>query len=344
MAAGRFRVKTGIDHATAERLVMDLESLGASCVIAEESSQALAPPAAAQKPASSPAPSPAPLPSPAPAPSPAPLPSPAPAAKDSLPAGLAAALSNNVQQDLGVLGSGSGSFTLATLDGEEEEPERKEQTSFAPPSSAAAFAPPDSGEEQVLQLAVNIKKPPPRPRATQDQDMATGGTPAGAAPAHRMSAPAIAVPAAAPGAPSPARAPARISAAQPAVSSGGAKAAVQRLLDRVRSDLIGSERVRFAVGVMAALLIGFLPAHIFASVREGSAFSEVDADVTAQQAQVSDVEGWHALDAFRTAQLERKESKQASIALTSMFIWALISGGLAFVWFRKIDWERYRGG
>lgn len=113
-------------------------------------------------------------------------------------------------------------------------------------------------------------------------------------------------------------------------------------IDRARTALADSARARFAVGVFAALLIGFLPAHILAVVREGSALGAIDEGVRAEQAQVSDIDEWNALDEFRASQLERKQSALTSIALSSLLLWAAAGGGLAFVWFRKIDWHLYR--
>lgn len=329
MTAGRFRVKSGIDQATAERLAKDLEGLGAVCVIEDEAGQALPRPGAA----------PAPAPQAAAPGSPAPQPD---------PSGVSAPM-GRAQQDLGVLSGDSASFTLATLDGEEDrppDPGSQAATAYAP----SDFAPPDA-EEQDLQLAVDISKPPPRaptPVMAADSSSSAGITvpmpPSVAPPPSSGSQTSITFEG--PGEPAEASAPAapaRPSAQHRAVSAGGdAGAPRANPFEKVRSMLASSERVRFAVGVFAALLIGFLPAHLIASVRESSAFGEIDAEVRAEQAQVEDVETWNTLDEFRKAQLERKESKQTGIALGSVVIWALLGGGLGFLWFRKIDWDRYR--
>ncbi|MCB9573514.1 MAG: hypothetical protein H6709_15650 [Kofleriaceae bacterium] len=82
-----------------------------------------------------------------------------------------------------------------------------------------------------------------------------------------------------------------------------------------------------------------MPAHVVASMREDGAFAAVDNDVRTRQASVISVDEWNDLDAFRTRQLARKQDRKRSIAMGSMVIWALVAGGAAFVWFRKIDWD-----
>ena len=43
---------------------------------------------------------------------------------------------------------------------------------------------------------------------------------------------------------------------------------------------------------------------------------------------------------MRASFLARKRDERQTIAITSVLMWAAASGGLAFVWFRKIDWDR----
>lgn len=99
-------------------------------------------------------------------------------------------------------------------------------------------------------------------------------------------------------------------------------------------------RTRIVAGVVLAILIGFLPAHLIASTRESSAFKKIDDQIIATQSAADTPEMYATLDAFREAQLERKESERRSIALTSMLIWAVIAAGVGYVWFRRIPWDR----
>jgi hypothetical protein len=98
-------------------------------------------------------------------------------------------------------------------------------------------------------------------------------------------------------------------------------------------------RPKWAAGVLLAILIGFVPAHIIASVREKSAFTAVDDAVKRTQALATDEQSYAALDSFRSAKLSEKQSKHRSIALTSMLIWAAVSAGLAYAYFRRVPWE-----
>ncbi len=99
-------------------------------------------------------------------------------------------------------------------------------------------------------------------------------------------------------------------------------------------------RSRIIAGVVLAILIGFLPAHLIASMREAGAFKKIDDQIIATQSAADTPEMYATLDAFRTAQLDRKESERRSIALTSMLIWAIIAAGAGYVWFRRIPWDR----
>ena len=47
--------------------------------------------------------------------------------------------------------------------------------------------------------------------------------------------------------------------------------------------MLGDERVRFALGMLLAILIGFLPAHVVAGVRERAAYQRIDALVDQKQ-------------------------------------------------------------
>jgi hypothetical protein len=95
-------------------------------------------------------------------------------------------------------------------------------------------------------------------------------------------------------------------------------------------------KIRFAAGVVAAILVGFLPATVIASIREHSAFKAIDdsyVEATIDPAsQNPDVDNTF---------LDRKKSARREIALTSMLIWALGGGVIAYVWFRRVPWDRW---
>ncbi|HEY0989688.1 MAG TPA: hypothetical protein VGD80_21620, partial [Kofleriaceae bacterium] len=101
------------------------------------------------------------------------------------------------------------------------------------------------------------------------------------------------------------------------------------------AQLAASPRARFAVGVVLAIVLGFIPAHIVASMREDRAFRPIDAQVTAVQAAADTLASYNALDGLRAEQLDAKRSARNTIALTSMLMWAAASAAIGFVWFRR---------
>ena len=102
-------------------------------------------------------------------------------------------------------------------------------------------------------------------------------------------------------------------------------------------------RSRVVAGVLLAIVIGFIPAHLIASMREGKAFKKIDEQIIATQAAADTPEMYATLDPFREAQLARKESERRSIALQSLLIWGVVAAGLGYVWFRRIPWDRMPG-
>lgn len=102
---------------------------------------------------------------------------------------------------------------------------------------------------------------------------------------------------------------------------------------------LGDERVRFAAGVLLAVLLGFVPAHFVAKMKEESASEAVDRKVIAAQQQADTPELYANLDRMRSDQLDRKKSEQRNAAIIGFAIWALCGGGIAFAWFKKIPWD-----
>jgi DNA-binding GntR family transcriptional regulator len=107
--------------------------------------------------------------------------------------------------------------------------------------------------------------------------------------------------------------------------------------------VVRSPRARFAAGVLLAIALGFVPAHIVASLREDQAYRPIDTRVIATQAAVDSQASYDALDAFRTQQLDAKRGARNTIALTALLIWAAAGGVVAYVWFRRVPWARLGG-
>ena len=322
IAAGRFRVKGNVDRATADAFAADLTQLGAVCsVVSAEATPVPAaaptatPPVTLQQPRVAPPPRAAPL--------------------------------ARATDDLGAL-SGEMPLTLATLDGADDHSGDRGASDAAmlpasfgpPPSSSGAMLPASFGPPaEARPLAAE-----PRPAAPAAVDMFAPPDAAAEAelaldvePSRRRKR-ADSVPAEAEAAPvappTVAAAPASVVAeppARPPVEPG--------LRGRLRD-----ERLRFVAGTVLAAAIGFVPATVIASVREGSAFASLDGELGRRQDQLDDTRAdWDTLDGVRASFAERKRAERHSIALTSLVIWAAASGGFAWFWFRKLDWDRVLG-
>ena len=109
---------------------------------------------------------------------------------------------------------------------------------------------------------------------------------------------------------------------------------------RVVRWLRGSPRARFGAGVLLAIVLGFIPAAVVGGLRERSAFRAIDARVIAAQTAVDSPQSYDALDELRADQLEAKRSARRMIVVTSMLLWAAAGGGLAYVWFKRVRWQR----
>lgn len=359
LARGRFKVKAGVDRATAETYARDLERLGAVCVVvdatgatvdfaAAAAAAAAAAEAAVGKPAlgvpaprtGSPLP---PRPGFAPArPASGPLPpraADAPVRPASGPLASLASAKSGARQDLGALGRDDGAIALSSLDGEDEpiiEPTSLSTASFGPatpvaptassparpraassPVEAAGapramtgppadmFVPPDAADDDMELALVDVVKP-------------VGTTSSTATPARGTMAPPLAPAAEAP------------VAARPAGPSLGERA----------RDLLANARVRFAAGVLAAVLIGFLPATIVASARESSTYGDIDHKLRVRYAAIDSDEEYAALDRARSTALDTKYAERREIALIAVLVWAAAGAGLAYVWFRRVPWDR----
>jgi hypothetical protein len=326
ITSGRFRVKGNCDRATADIYVRDLTALGALCSIEE------ATPSNAAK-------------------TPLPFPVVTVASKPALPprqttppaiarttsggkdyqSGLSAAFSGAQQTGgLGALDDGS-AFKLSSVDGNDNAP-TPDAGAFGPPQEATPaaqpvakappkavakpadvpldiFAPPDADDENMsVQLADDeVERSAKRkvslpPEAVADDDAAprASRTSLQAPNAARSSRPSLQAP----------------------ISSEPARTGLK------------DPRTRFVVGVVLAIALGFIPAHLFASMREKSAFADIDANVTELQHEAITPDDYAALDPMRTRQLERKGDARRNIAMIALLIWAAAGAGIAFGYFR----------
>ena len=240
--------------------------------------------------------------------------------------GLAAAYSENAgEQDLGALGGASDSsagLRLETLDGSSDEEQAKApNSSTADASDAAAFLPPDALEERSLELDVAPDEGP--------------ALHASASASHSVAPP-----------PDASVSTARISAAQEAQddtiaedkAQGAPKMAPHKV---VLSALGGSERLRFAVGILLSVLIGYGVASSVASSRENSKYEPIIAELNAKYESANTRVAWDALEDARATALESLSLRRRGIVILSLFIWLSVAGLFAFLWLRVIHWSRW---
>jgi hypothetical protein len=340
IASGKFRVKGNVDRATADKYARDLDILGARCVIEEAS-------------AGNSRPTPLPFPAVRPA---TPLPIAEAPARPSAPkysSGLSAAFSGDTPAaSLGVLESNT-PLSLASVDGSVDNAGPSD-ASFAPPESmqSASIGPPPEEAKPAVKFAQKKpaapdKKPadkkPARPKDEPldlfvPPEVAEGGFQVELAvdepsPRRRASTP----PAGEPVPPPEEELKADIKISTPKARPSQPAIAAQAAPTK-RGNPLADARVRLAAGVVLAILLGFVPAHFVAAVREKSAFDEVDRKVVELQQDPSTP--YDSLDQLRADQLNRKQSDRRSIAIMAFIIWGAVGGGIAYGWFKRIPWER----
>ena len=371
---GRFRVKTNTDRATAEQYYRDLERLGARCTIEEagaHNSQRSTPlPFPAVRPATPPAglavapsrPSapPSALAGLAPSRPSAPpsalaglapsRPATPPAGAPQYQSGLAAAFSGeSPSASLGALEQDGSAFSLGSVDGADDRH----------PEGAAAFAPAAGALSASIGPAPETAKPTDAPATPKDAP----GTPKDVpldlfAPPDAQDA-ELKVDIAADeletsklraSTPVPADEPApRTSSTQLARAEQPPARRSQPSLAAAAADVVarpsklgplGDVRVRFVAGVVLAIVIGFVPAHLVGAMRESS-YKAIDDKVMAVQQLAETPEAYAALDTMRADQLARKQGEQRNTTIIALAIWALVGGAVAFGWFEKVPWERF---
>lgn len=242
--------------------------------------------------------------------------------------GLSAAFSGEAPLDLGALGDDQ-LLSLSSVDGASE----PAPASFAPPGEVDVAM--DEPMPASIGPAVAPARPTPVPARTSQpldlfappeaaDDAATDFAIADERPARPSAPPATA-------APSPPTS-ARIS--QPILVQPDPTATTVHRKPAM-------PRNRFLAGVVLAIVLGFVPAHFVGASRESAAYGEIDRKVTQYQADptVSEAE----VTTFRSAQLDAKKRKRTTIALTSLLVWAAASAAFAYLWFRRIPWDRADG-
>ena len=269
----------------------------------------------------------------------------APVAAPVFASGLSAAYSGPQESsDLGALGAiGGGGIALSALDGTGDEEVMENQFSVPAPAARpkqATTPAPKAARPKDVPVEVDMFSPPDGADAEVKMEIAADEI------EHRqrkrMSTPPIAVPinGSASGA-APLSTPV-LRRPTPSIQPPNATSARREPVPRPRGKLgvLGEPQVRFALGVLVAILLGFIPAHVSASMREHSIYGSIDSKVETVQAAVDTAEEYAALDTFRAEELNQKHSERRMIAFTSLLIWAAAAGALAYVWFRRVPWDK----
>jgi hypothetical protein len=351
---GRVRVKANTDRETADLYVRDLERLGAICTLEEanaENSQRATPlPFPVQRPATPPAGLPAARPSGPTAPpsalASAPPSRPSNQALGQYQSGLAAAFSpESSAANLGALEGEGIPLSLSSVDGNDSSG-AVSAAAFEPPAAgglpasigpapekpkAAAKAAKAAGAAEPTDKPLDLFAPPDAEDAKLSVDIASDEKDISARKRASTPPPSSVVP-------PPATGPLRKS--QPVLqtpSQGVALAAPSSS----KLGPLGDEKVRFVAGVLLAIGLGFLPAHVIAGMREESAYAEIDRKVIRAQQAAETPEAYALLDKVRADQLARKEAEQRNAAIIALVIWGAVASGIAYAWFRKIPWDSF---
>jgi hypothetical protein len=358
---GRFRVKTGVDRATADQYQRDLDKLGARVAIEAASpadrstgtslpppntprttsKSALPPPVRPPAPPSTPPPPP-PMPQTSP-----PVVARAPTPPPGVQSGLSAAYSGEMPAaDLSAFDK-LDRIALSSLDGVADSPIETSQydsPQFGPPMDLPKpsapqsgptpgrprdvpvdqdFAPPDAGEAEVkVDIAPDEIEHRARRRTPASMQAVNASAPAPPPPTSPTQA--------APTTPMLLR--------KPRPSAPVVAGAVVR---QSKLGPFGDERVRFAVGVVVAILLGFVPAHFIAGSYESSAYHAVDTKLDNQQELAETIpEDYAKLDTVRDHALSDKKDARRNVALVGLLVWAAAGAGIGYVWFKRVPWDR----
>ncbi len=217
-------------------------------------------------------------------------------------------------------GLSGGSMRLETLDGSsEEEQDAEKGSSRAETSDVAAFLPPDMLEEKSLELEVDPEDGPALVSATAKSSNESSDSVERLRSSAEMEAEDL-------------------PELQKEVEIRPPKDGVHR---KAMYFLSANERLRFVVGVLLAVFIGYGVVNLLASSREASTYASVIEELQAQYAAANTSVAWDALDDARATALETLKVRRRGIVILCIFVWLLVSGLLGFLWVRAIDWERW---
>ena len=102
---------------------------------------------------------------------------------------------------------------------------------------------------------------------------------------------------------------------------------------------VGRGHLRVVCGVAFALLLGYLPATIYAQSAESSRYPKLRRPIEAAQAGPLTPEAWDRLieaDGPRAGAVQNLARARDSIRTTTLLIWVLGSGALGWAWFRRL--------
>lgn len=231
-----------------------------------------------------------------------------------LSSGLAAAFSGNIPvANLGALESAQ--LSLSALDGSED--------AVVPPASE--LLPASIGPPPEAMLPASIGPPPARAPA---RDSHISLPPPPKPVSDRFLPPEVqgeeaALELAAPVAP-----------VTPVLRPRASVAPVNVVFDPGATAVEAPPRWKFAAGVLIAIVLGFVPAHLVGAMRESSAYARIDKDLIAAQSAAISPEDFDALDGLRARALDEKKSARRIIMLQALLVWALAGGAIGYAWSR----------
>lgn len=306
LAVGGFRVKTDVDLDTAMSYAVDLTKLGGACLVVD---------AATGEPVEE--------------------------AKQQEPVGLAAA-SGDIPIALGALEGGQ--IVVSTLDGEVDQPPKTQ--------TAAAFGPTapredleflDDGDAEALAVdstpyePTELARPSPAaahfappPSEVGDDELLLAEDPRAVHTARDEARAPIVLP------------PPSMSAMAPPATRPRGPSLGERLASaraRARLSLARRGPLHFLTGAVLAVLVGFVLAHVVASLQETNAYPPLAAELKVAYAEAVDPNTYATLPDVRDGLQLIVDARQRRIAITGGIIWLVAAAGFAFLWFRKIRWE-----
>ena len=215
--------------------------------------------------------------------------------------------------------AGIGSMQLSTLDGVDPTAHLANTT-----QSEQDFLPPDMAQEEEL---LEVEQAPQAPARTAREVSAQGESPAHDVLELQPYSDAVSTP----------TPPDRATQSDMVVGGTAQAGAKSGPLEFLANNM----RPRFAVGIALSLLLGLLIMSPIASTRESGRYDEPIKLLAQSYAEADTVLAWESLDARRTETTDTLKSRRSSLVVTSLMIWMVLSGLLAFLWLRVVDWSRW---